>query len=147
MTQFALAKAGSTLDGLKSIEQLQDNSLTTAANKLFPNTPFNEIYAIVISDKDIDSLMLTAQRDLIANRGFKDTKLYKTINRLLSNVDELVFWYGSDCNELENIYDVSVLLNKLEAATSDSCCEAYFHFKKLNENPGKLRVSKSQSVK
>ena len=133
MTQFALAKASSAHDGLKSIEQLQDNFLTTVANKLFPNTPFNKLYAIVILDQDIDSIMLTAQRDLMANRDFKDTVLHKKIVRLLSHVDELVFWYGADYHELEEIYDVSVFLTKLEEATSDSSCEAYFHFKRLQD--------------
>lgn len=131
MTQFVLAKASSENDSLKAIEQLQDEFLMEAASKLFPHSSSSEIYILNINNSNIDSLMVDAQRAVIGDGVFKDTDLYIAIEKIVESIDELVFWYGSDYDDLECVDDIPRLLNLLELSVNDSCCEAYIHYKRV----------------
>lgn len=130
MTQFALAKAGRQHSGLKSIFELEDEFLRGAAIDLFPGVSLNEIYFLDVGGKDIDSLMLDAQKAVNDKKCFRETELYKAIEMVSDSVDELVFWYSSDYDDLDYVYDVPELLRKLEGAVSDSFCEVYGRYRK-----------------
>lgn len=130
MTQFALARSRKQINGLTSLAEVEDGFLSRVAFELFPAVSLNEIYRFDFGGKDIDSLMIDAQKAVIDKNSFQETALYKAVKAVAENVDDFVFWYGADYDELSYIYDVSVLLRKLEDAVSDSFCEIYIHYKK-----------------
>ncbi|MPY26902.1 hypothetical protein [Shewanella sp. YLB-07] len=132
MTQFALVTTSNAMDGLRSVESFGDEFLLGVAAKLFPGSPLNKVYLLNVGGKDVDSLMLDAQKAVIDNKVFQKTELYKVVNKVAQYVDDFVFWYGSDYDELEYVYDVADLLGKLEREVGDSFCEAYVHYKKAD---------------
>lgn len=130
MTQFALVKMNNGGPSLKPVEGLRDDFLSGVARKLFPDSAIDQIFVINTDGKDIDSLMLDAQKLVIDSSEFEGTELYSAIGEIAQAADELIFWYGSDCDDLECVYDVTALLKKLEDAVRDSTCELYIHYKK-----------------
>jgi hypothetical protein len=131
MTQFVLVKTSNSCPDIKPVEGLKDDFLLGVAGKLFPNSSVNEIFVLDVDGEDIDSLMLDAQKLLIESSKFEETAVYSAIGKVAQAVDELIFWYGSDYDDLECVYDVSVLLRKIEDAVSESACELYIHYKKV----------------
>lgn len=129
MTQFALVKTRNSCPSIKPASGLQDDFLSGVAGKLFPDTSIDQIFVLSAGGKDIDSLMLDAQKLVIESSKFERTALYSAINNVAQAADELIFWYGSDYDDLECVYDVSSLLSKLEEAVKNSTCELYIHFK------------------
>jgi hypothetical protein len=133
MTQFALAITKDDSPSLVSVERLRDDFLMQIAKKLFPDTPVSEIFSLDQDGKNIDQLMLDAQKTA-GSLQFEKTELCQTIRRIVPTVEELVFWYGSDYDDLDCVYDVSILISKLREATSESVCEAYVHYKQLRSD-------------
>ena len=129
MTQFVLVRSSIKRSGLKLVEELHDDFLIGMVVKLFPDSPFGEIF-VIDDGEDIDSLMLDAQKQVIESVGFEKTQLYGVVENLAPSVDELIFWYGSESDDLEYVYDVPILLGKLKEAVSDSSCELYLHYKR-----------------
>jgi hypothetical protein len=130
MTQFALVTTSKDLDCLQPVDSLGDNFLLGVATKLFPGLPLNKVCLLSVGGKGIDSLMLDAQKAVIDSKSFQETELYKVVDEVAPNVDDFVFWYGSDFDELEYVYNVADLLGRLETSVSDSFCEAYVFYKK-----------------
>lgn len=129
MTQFALVKTSNSCPSLKPVEELGDDFLEGVAGKLFPDSSIDEIFVLDVDGEDIDGLMLDAQKLVIESSKFEGTELYSAIGKVAQAADELIFWYGSDYDDLECVYDVPALLSKLEEAVSDSTCELYIHYK------------------
>jgi hypothetical protein len=130
MTQFALVKTSKTNPNLKPIDEIRDDFLLGIVAKIFPDSSCGRISLFDVDGKDIDSLMLDAQKRVIESSRFEKTVLHGIIDNVARAADELVLWYGSDYEDLECIYDVPTLLSKLEEAVSDSSCELYIHYKK-----------------
>ena len=130
MTQFALVITSNRCSGLTPVEEQGDDFLMGVASKLFSDSSIDKIYIIEVDGEDIDSLMLSAQRLVIGSSKFEETALYRVIAQVVQAVDELIFWYGSDYDDLEYVYDAPALLDKLEEAIKDSSCEIYSHYKK-----------------
>ena len=130
MTQFALARTSKQLDCLESVTELQDSFLLKSAFDLFPEVPLNEIYRIRVKSKDIDDLILDAQKAVVNMQEFQKTEFYRTVKNIAEKVDDLVFWYGSDYDDLDYTYEIPALLLELERNVNDSFCEAYIRYKK-----------------
>lgn len=133
MTQFALATTGTNSPRLKPVEELHNDFLTETAVRLFSDYSLSEIF-VIDGEGGIDSLMLDAQKLVIESSKFEETPLYEVIEKLAQTVDELIFWYGSDFNDLEWVYDAPALLNKLKEAVNTSSCELYIHYKNKRIN-------------
>lgn len=125
MTQFALARADKDIYFLKGLNDVSDSFLLKATKKLFPDAPLSSIYKF-----DVDDLMLDAQRAINENIDFESTKLFQSIKKLTNSVDELIFWYGSEYDDLDYVHNESELLSKLKESVSDSFCEVYIHYKR-----------------
>lgn len=130
MTQFALVATKKNFDSLVPIIKLEDEFLISIAGELFPSLPIEEVFTVNINGHDIDSLMLDAQRMVIAYSKFEETDLYRTIAQIVPAVDELILWYGSSYEDLDYVYDTLDLLSKLEESIRDSACELYIHYKR-----------------
>lgn len=130
MTQFALVKANKSSPHLQPIDELKDDFLLGIVGKLFPGSSDDEIFIIYVDGMDIDALMLDAQKQMIESTKFEGTLLCNVIDKVAQTSDEIIFWYGSDYDGLDYIYDVPALLSKLGEAVSDSACELYIHYKK-----------------
>lgn len=130
MTQFSLAIMKGSCEGLIPIERHQDDFLLDIAKKIFPGYPVSEIFVLDLKGKTIDQLMLEAQR-LVGFLQFENTELYRELSNILPAVDELVFWYGSDCDDLDFVCDVSDLMSALKCAVSESVCEVYIHYRRM----------------
>jgi hypothetical protein len=130
MTQFALAITKDNCASLAPVEKHRDDFLLEVAIKLFPDSPVSEIFIVDLGGKNIDQLILEAQK-AVEFLQFEKTDLCHAIKKIALAVDELVFWYGSDCDDLDYVYDVSELLNKLKSAVSESACEVYIHYKQV----------------
>ncbi len=130
MTQFALARTSNNCSNLKLVEELQDDFLMGVADNLFPDSSMGKIFALEVDGVNIDSLMLNAQKMVIESLEFEESELCGIIVEVAQVVDELIFWYGSDYDELEYVYDIPTLLSKIEEAIGDSSCELYIHYKK-----------------
>jgi hypothetical protein len=100
------------------------------ARKLFPSSSDNNVFVLDSEGKNIDQLMLDAQK-MVRFSKFEKTELYHVINTIAPTVYEFAFWYGSDYEDLDYVYDVPTLLIKLEEAVSESACELYVHYKKV----------------
>lgn len=133
MTQFVLAITKDSSPSLVPVEKQRDDFLLEMAKNLFPDSPVNEIFVLDLKGKSIDQLMLDAQKELEFSQ-FEKTELCHTISKIVPTVDELVFWYGSDYDDLDYVYDVSTLLRKLKEAVSESACEAYIHYKQVRSD-------------
>lgn len=130
MTQFALVKSSNSSSHLKSIGELKDDFLSGIVGTLFPNSSDEGIFIICVNGMDIDALMLDAQKQMIKSAKFEGTLLFSVVDEVAQTSDEIIFWYGSDYDGLDCIYDVPALLGKLEEAVSDSACELYIHYKR-----------------
>lgn len=128
MTQFALAITKNSCTSLVPVETQRDDFLLEIAKKLFPDSPVNEIFVPDLNGKSIDQSMLDAQK-AVESSPFEKTELCYAVSKIVPTVDELVFWYGSDYDDLDYVYDASTLLSKLKEAVSESVCELYAHFK------------------
>lgn len=133
MTQFVLAITKDSSPSLVPVEKQRDDFLLEMAKNLFPDSPVNEIFVLDLKGKSIDQLMLDAQKELEFSQ-FEKTELCHTISKIVPTVDELVFWYGSDYDDLDYVYDVSTLLRKLKEAVIESACEAYIHYKQVRSD-------------
>lgn len=133
MTQFVLAITKDSSPSLVPVEKQRDDFLLEMAKNLFPDSPVNEIFVLDLKGKSIDQLMLDAQKELEFSQ-FEKTELCHKISKIVPTVDELVFWYGSDYDDLDYVYDVSTLLRKLKEAVSESACEAYIHYKQVRSD-------------
>ncbi len=129
MTQFVLAAAKNHSANIVPISELRDDFFLEVSKKLFPDSPFEEIFILEIEGENIDDLMLEAQKSIAQSSKFKETKLYYTISKIAPAINELAFWYGSDYEDLDCIYDIPALLRKLEEAVNESTCELYVHYK------------------
>lgn len=134
MTQFALVKTSNNFPGLKPVSELRDDFLAGVASKLFPGSSSDKIFVFDVNGKDVDGLMLDAQKHIVGSSKFEETVLFHTIGKVARAVDEIILWYASDYENLECVYNVSTLLRKLEEAVSDSTCEIYIHYKKMKQN-------------
>lgn len=133
MTQFALASLKKYNFESKSLVKVEGDFLSAIAAELFPNISLSDIYTLDVDGKDIDSLMLDAQKDVIDGIRFQETMLYDVVSELAASISELFLWYGSDYDDIDYVYDVPALLDIIESAVSDSACEVYVRYKK-NEN-------------
>ncbi len=132
MTQFVLIISNSCNENLLPASKEFNLFSYDVVNKKYPNLSIVDSYVIDFENKDIDDLMLDAQQLISSSYKFKQTKLYSIIQEIAIIADEIIFWYGSDCEDLDNIYDVETLLGELESSIRESNCEFYAHFKKSN---------------
>lgn len=130
MTQFVLIKTEIHNGKLAKVSNGDEPSILKVAESKFSNCSPTEIYLIKSEGQDIDGLMVEAQKDVVEGKGFEETKLYSIIIELSKEADELVFWYGSESHDLDEIDNVDSLLISLEESISNSFCEAYLHYKK-----------------
>jgi len=133
MTQFSLAVKKNSCASLKTLKKPQDSYLLGVAETLLPSFSFDTLFVIDVNGKDIDYLMLDSQRAIIDGVPFENTTLYMEVEKIVRTVDEIIFWYGSDFQDLDYVCDVPSLLAKLEKAVRDSTCELYVHYRKNSE--------------
>ncbi len=131
MTQFVLAVSKTHNTNLVPVSRSRNDFLLEIASNLFPNLPLEEVYVIDVNEKDIDALMIDAQKLVIESSRFEQTELFKIMEKVAPSVDELVFWYGSEHEDLDYVYDAPALLSKLKEAVSESTCELYVHYKQV----------------
>ncbi len=129
MTQFALAHMRAPIADLVVPNAEHDRFSTEIVKELFPTADLDDIYVIDVNGKNIDELMTDAQRSLIMQSDFGGTELVKVMKRLIPAVEELVFWYGSDYDDLDEVHDTLQVLRGLESAVSVSTCEAYLRYR------------------
>ena len=129
MTQFVLAVSKTHNTSLVPISRSRNDFLLEIASKLFPDLPLEDVYVIDVNEKDMDALMLDAQKLVVESSRFEQTELFKIMEKVAPSVDELVFWYGSEHEDLDYVYGAPALLSKLKEAVSESTCELYVHYK------------------
>jgi len=130
VTQYALVKARRPCDFLKSVAELDEPFFEIAAKKIFPTFSLSQVFIIDVDGKDIDKLFTDAQFACVNEKLFNSTDLKKIITQVLKVSDEIVFWYGSEYDDLDDVSDSDTLSEILENVVQTSTCEAYIRFKR-----------------
>ena len=128
MTQYILVKSSRRCDVLKPIADLKEPFYERVVEKIFPSAVYGDFSLVDADGDDIDTLFTEAQKAIGNNQEFENTRLNKVISRILEVSDEIVFWYGSDFDDLDSVAEESVLRDSLKQALETSSCEAYLHY-------------------
>ena len=133
MTQFALVKMNGqeiVTDCLGKLSDVDNSFLEDIANKLFSESQLGNIYCFQVGNSDFDGLFLEAQKQINLGVSFEQTDLAKLLKSTFDWIDEIVCWYGSDYDGLDNVDGINSLLEKLDMSVREPSCEAYIYFKK-----------------
>lgn len=133
MTQFALVKIngqGVVDNSLVKLSDVDDSFLENVAKELFPKSQLNDLYCFQVGGFNFDEIFLGAQKQINVGMTFEQTDLAKLLKSIFDKADEIVCWYGSDYDDLDNVGGIDSLLEKLEMSVREPSCEAYVYFKR-----------------
>ena len=91
-------------------------------NDYFPNTD-NNIWII----EDIHDYCNEAQE----SKSFINSKLYYILDKLYDVCDYMVLWYGSEYDDLDEVYSKKGLFEYVEHCLKNPCCEIYLRIDKM----------------
>lgn len=78
----------------------------------------------------VDELFVDAQKYLMTEKKFESTHLYNIIKQISDICETIIFWYGSEYDDLDVVNDKNQLFLALKDALNDSMCECYSLYRK-----------------
>ena len=94
----------------------------------------------------IDDYFSEAQLFLNNGKSFKSTKLYNILFNICDLCEVIIFWYGSEFENLDMVIDKKQMLLKIEESVKDSMCECYLIFKNKSKFNG-FNINRENMVK
>ncbi|MBQ8527052.1 MAG: hypothetical protein IJ429_01135 [Lachnospiraceae bacterium] len=103
-----------------------DCFLQEQALKIWKDT--DEIWTIKIKEKDIDSYLTKAQKEISQGIAFEETEFYMIINELLASNVKIAMWYDTYCEDLPMCKTKEEVLKACHDGIADisGMCEVYF---------------------
>lgn len=103
-----------------------DCFLQEQALKIWKDT--DEIWTIKIKEKDIDSYLTKAQKEISQGIAFEETEFYMIINELLASNVKIAMWYDTYCEDLPMCKTKEEVLKVCHDGIADisGMCEVYF---------------------
>jgi hypothetical protein len=137
MSQFLLLIGDClNLQGRVNVQfrQVQDEPvfLARAAQELF-QSPTEAYWTIITADTESTDILFTeAQRLMLADVAFEDTRLGQIISHLVECARSIVLWYGEDWQDLPVVDAAAIFVEQIKTQVLLPSCEVYLRFENKN---------------
>ncbi|MFV9066118.1 hypothetical protein ABQ366_12615 [Serratia fonticola] len=129
MSQFILIpvdiKSKGRINNLGFLSPINNVFLESVARSLNLHSQYRTIYTI----KNIDSLCMSAQRDLAKGKNIKDTDLLLSLGSILKITNEFFMWYGNEYHDLDTVTMMNELIENITSSLKSGSGEIYIHYK------------------
>ena len=97
------------------------------ANNLLKEIEMDNVWIM----EGVDNYFLKAQKDVFNGKKFKSTCLYKLLDKICDICHIIIFWYGSEFEDLDIITDKDKMFLYIQESIKDSMCECYLIYKNI----------------